>query len=51
MWGADIRSNVMLIDAVGVDLGPQQTNIILYKWLNLLAWTPMVLAASRAFLH
>lgn len=42
-----IRSNVMLIDAYGYDLGPIQTSNLFSTWLNAFEWQGVVSMALR----
>lgn len=37
-----VRSNVMLIDMQGYDLGPQKTASLFGAWLNTFDWQPVV---------
>lgn len=42
-----VRSNVMLIDAQGYDLGPKRTSELLHAWLHGLPWRSDVAMAIR----
>lgn len=42
-----VRSNVMLIDTFGYDLGPQKTSSLLFSWLGGFEWTKDVMMALR----
>ncbi len=43
-----IRTNIMLVDCVGGDLGRAQTEQVLLDWLQRWDWKEQVLAALRA---
>lgn len=42
-----VRSNVMLIDAYGYDLGPMKTSSLLCTWLSAFEWQGTVSMALR----
>lgn len=42
-----VRSNVMLVDALGYDLGQQQTSHLFGAWLSIFAWQNTVESALR----
>lgn len=42
-----VRSNLMLIDARGYDLGPKRTSELLHAWLHSLPWRSDVAVAIR----
>lgn len=44
-----VRSNVMLIDAHGYDLGPIQTSNLFCSWLDAFEWQGTVTMALRDF--
>ncbi|HYD94468.1 MAG TPA: DUF4902 domain-containing protein [Noviherbaspirillum sp.] len=41
----EVRSNVMLVDQHGYDLGPHKTASLFGAWLNRFAWQPAVCTA------
>lgn len=43
-----VRSNVMLIDALGYDLGPLKTSNLFCSWLNDFDWQHMVSTALHS---
>jgi len=45
-----VRSNVMLIDMHGYDLGPQKTSSLFGAWLNAFDWQPAVAFALKNLL-
>ena len=45
-----VRSNVMLLDAQGYDLGPMRTSDLFCTWLNIFPWQDVVnMALNRRF--
>jgi hypothetical protein len=42
----EVRSNIMLVDSQGCDLGPRRSARLIAAWLGALEWQPVVLAAS-----
>lgn len=46
-----IRSNVMLIDAHGYDLGPRKTSVLFGTWLEDFEWEPSVTEALGEEAH